>query len=176
MQKLTQVTLSGHASAFPLDEKAVSALQAYLDRAQARLAGSPDRDEVLRDLEQSIGDKLFAQMAGAGGVIQREAVLGVLEQIGNVEPVGAAALPFDAHLAPPPGRRRLCRIQEGQAFVGVCQGLSAYTSIRVDWVRSLFVILSVFTAGVPALIYLVLAFVLPVVHTQADYVASLENA
>ncbi len=51
-------------------------------------------------------------------------------------------------------------------FFGLCQGLSAYTSIDVDWMQSLFVILSVFTAGLPGLIYLVLAFVLPVVRTK----------
>ncbi len=143
-------------------------------RAQARLAGSLDRDEVLRDLEQSIGDKLAAQKSGV--VIQRDAVVAALDQIGMVEPVGAHEPATETHPAPPAGRRRLCRIQEGQQFVGVCQGLSAYTSIRVDWVRSIFVILSVFTAGLPALIYLVLAFALPVERTQADYVASLERS
>ncbi len=172
MQKLTQVTLSGHAAAFPLDEDAVAALQLYLDRAQVRLAGNPDRDEVLRDLEQSIGEKLAVQMAGGGQVIQRATLVGVLDQIGVVEPIGAAEAPPP----PPDGRRRLCRIQEGQQIAGVCQGLATYTSIRVDWVRTTFVLLSLVTAGVPALIYMALAVALPVVRTQADYVASLERA
>lgn len=109
-------------------------------------------------------------------MIQRDAVVAALDQIGMVEPLGAHEPATEPHLAPPAGRRRLCRIQEGQQFVGVCQGLSAHTSIHVDWVRSIFVILSVLTVGLPTLIYLVLAFVLPAERTQADYVASLERA
>jgi len=69
--------------------------------------------------------------------------------------------------------RRLCRIDEGKWFFGVCKGLAAYSSISVEWVRSIFVIVSVFTGGLPILIYLILAFVLPVVPTHADYDASL---
>jgi phage shock protein PspC (stress-responsive transcriptional regulator) len=71
--------------------------------------------------------------------------------------------------------RRLCRIEEGKWFFGVCQGLAAYSGISVEWVRSLFVIVSVFTGGIPVLIYLVLMFALPVVRTYDEYNASLHT-
>jgi len=42
-------------------------------------------------------------------------------------------------------------------------------------VRAIFVIVTVFTGGIPILIYLVLMFALPVVRTQDEYNASLHT-
>lgn len=155
---------------FQLDEDAYNVLRSYLDRARSRLRRDPGRDEVLRDLEQSIGEKL-AQLPGAGNrVINRREVESVLEQVGVVDTGNGEG----AKVEPPLDRpRRLCRIEEGQWFFGVCQGLAAYSSIKVEWVRSIFVILTVFTGGAAALIYLILMFALPLVHTHDEYVASL---
>jgi phage shock protein PspC (stress-responsive transcriptional regulator) len=175
MQTVMQVSLSGHASAFQLDEDAFRALQSYLDRARSRLRRDPDRDEILADLEQSIGVKLRARLNGEARVITRRDVDAVLEQVGTVEPGNGDANSGTASSAPFGRPRRLCRIEEGKWLTGVCEGLSAYASIRVDWVRALFVIVTVFTGGIPILIYLVLMFALPVVQTHAEYEASLHT-
>ena len=42
----------------------------------------------------------------------------------------------------------------------------------VDWVRSLFVLLAVFTAGGFVLVYIVMMFILPVVQTREEYVSA----
>lgn len=62
--------------------------------------------------------------------------------------------------------RRLHRIREGQKIAGVCTGLAAYSELDVAWVRTLFVLGTVFTAGLVGLIYIALAFILPVVATR----------
>ena len=171
MQTVIQVSLSGHSKAFQLEEEAYKALHAYLESARSRLKRDPDHEEVLRDLEQSIGEKLGQSLRAENRVISRKEVDVVLEEIGAVNAGnGDAADP--AQFGRP---RRLCRIEEGKWIFGVCQGLAAYSGIAVEWVRSIFVIVSVFTGGIPVLIYLALMFALPVVGTYDEYNASLRT-
>ena len=171
MQTVIQVSLSGHSKAFHLEEDAYRALQAYLDRARSRLKRDPDHDEVLRDLEQSIGEKLGQSLRPENRVISRKEIDVVLDEIGAVN-AGNGDTADTVQFGRP---RRLCRIEEGKWFFGVCQGLAAYSGISVEWVRSIFVIVSVFTGGIPVLIYLVLMFALPVVQTYDEYNASLRT-
>lgn len=172
MQTVIQISLSGHATSFALDEDAYRSLRAYLDRARSRLKRDPDRDEILRDLEQSIGDKLVNLLQAQARVVGRGEIESILDRVGAVDAGSADA---DARGAQPVRPRRLCRIEEGKWLFGVCQGLAAYSSIAVEWVRAIFVIVSVFTGGVPILIYLVLMFALPVVHSRDEYDASLHS-
>ncbi|MBI5960574.1 MAG: PspC domain-containing protein [Chloroflexi bacterium] len=57
--------------------------------------------------------------------------------------------------------QRLARSLTDRALGGVCGGLGSYIGINPWWVRSLFVILGLFTAGTGILIYLALWFMLP---------------
>ena len=171
MQTVIQVSLSGHSKMFQLEEEAYRSLQAYLERARSRLRRDPDHEEVLRDLEQSIGEKLGQSLRPENRVISRKEIDVVLDEVGAVNTGNG-----DAADATQLGRpRRLCRIEEGKWFFGVCQGLAAYSGIAVEWVRAIFVIVSVFTGGIPVLVYLVLMFALPVVPTYDEYNASLHT-
>ncbi len=172
MKTVIHVSLSGHLKTFQLEEEAYGALQAYLERARGRLRRDPDHEEVLRDLEQSIGEKLAKSLRGDDRVVSRKEVDVVLDEIGTVNTGNG-----DAAVEPTPFERlrTLCRIDEGKWLFGVCQGLAVYSGISVEWVRTIFIALSVFTAGVPILIYLVLAFVLPNVQSRAEYDAGLRT-
>ena len=64
--------------------------------------------------------------------------------------------------------RRLKRVREGQQIAGVCTGLAAYSEIDVDWVRTVFVLGTLVTAGVLGIVYIAMAFILPVAATPAD--------
>lgn len=57
--------------------------------------------------------------------------------------------------------QRLNRSLTDRVFGGVCGGLGGYIGVNSWWVRSLFVILGIFTAGTGVLIYLALWYVLP---------------
>ena len=57
MQKVVNISLNGIA--YQLEEPGYNELRTYLERAEARLADSPDRAEVMTDLEQAIGDGLL---------------------------------------------------------------------------------------------------------------------
>ncbi len=63
--------------------------------------------------------------------------------------------------------QRLTRNLTDRVLGGVCGGLGAYVGVSPWWVRALFVILGLFTAGTGVLIYLALWFILPA-QTLAD--------
>lgn len=164
MKNLVLITLSGHSASFKAEQDAYDALRQYLDRAKRSLQADPDHEEVLRDLEQSIGEKLAARLASAEQVLTLADINAVLAEVGPV------AGDSGAH-TPPKGRRRLVRIQEGQDILGICQGLSAYSDIDVDWIRTIFVGLALVTGGAFILVYFAAAFFLPVVATREEYFA-----
>jgi phage shock protein PspC (stress-responsive transcriptional regulator) len=68
--------------------------------------------------------------------------------------------------------RRLYRIQEGQEYFGVCQGMAAYSNIDVDMVRTIFILLALLSGGALILVYIALGFLLPVVPTYEDWLAA----
>ena len=168
MQKLTQISLSGHSVVFRANDDAYDVLWRYLERARLNLKDNPDHEEVLGDLEQSIGEKFLALLGSDEQVITIADVNSVLAEIGPVEPDNAE--PTLAKEAPRP-RRQLYRIKEGQDIFGVCQGLAAYADIPVDWLRLIFLVLATITGGLFILVYLAMAIYLPVVSTREEYVA-----
>lgn len=132
MKKVVQVTLSGHSATFQLDEDAGEALQAYLDRAKSRLGNDLDREEVLRDLEQSIAEKLARLPDTATRIVRRSEIDAVLEEIGAVDTgdVDPVAVEPD-----PDHRRRFYRIQQDSGLRASVQGLRpipAFASVGCD--------------------------------------------
>jgi phage shock protein PspC (stress-responsive transcriptional regulator) len=165
MNRTMLISLSGHAKQFRLEEGAYERLAQYLDRAAARLQGDPDRAEVLGDLERSIGERLGALIGSEDRLVTAADIDGVLEAIGAVE---TGHEPVSGEGRARPRSRRLQRVREGQQIAGVCTGLAAYSEIDVDWIRILFVLGTLVTAGILGLVYIALAFILPVAATRAD--------
>ncbi len=86
------------------------------------------------------------------------------EGIGGID---TGAEPSPAQTTAPTRTRRLQRIREGQQLAGVCAGLAAYSELDVDWVRTFFVLASLATGGIFGLVYIAMAFILPVAQTRA---------
>jgi|SRR3954452_976642 len=167
MDKTILVTLAGHDDQYRLEPDAFDRLARYLDGAAERLQDDPDRADVLGDLERSIGDKLVRTDPG-DRPITIAAIDAVLDAIGAVDTGRADEAAAAAAAATQPRRRRLVRVRDGQQMAGVCNGLAAYSEIRVDWVRTIFILATVATAGVFLIVYVAMAFILPVVETPAE--------
>ncbi len=56
---------------------------------------------------------------------------------------------------------RLERSATNRAISGVCGGLAEYLQVDATWIRLLFVIVAVFTAGIGVLAYIVLLILMP---------------
>lgn len=166
MNKVTTINLNGNA--YQLEEPGYEKLTAYLSGAKARLAGNPDQDEIVSDLEQAIADKLRRFLSGHKSVITAEEVATVIEEMGPVgveTPDGAPAAPKTK--AP----KRIYRIKEGAMIGGVANGLAAYLDIDVTIVRIVFLVLGLFTSGVFIFAYLVAWIIIPPAVTDADFAA-----
>ena len=163
MDKTIVIGLGGQPERYRLDEDAYDRLAQYLDRAAARLQDDPARSEVLGDLERSVGDKLTARLRSGDRIVTAADIDDVLEEIGAVD---TGHEPASDERSTRPRPRRLQRIREGQQIAGVCTGLAAYSELDVAWVRTLFILGTVFTAGLLALVYIALAFILPVAATR----------
>jgi phage shock protein PspC (stress-responsive transcriptional regulator) len=171
MNKVITINLGGNA--YQLEEGGYDALRAYLETATARLAGNPDRDEILSDIESAIADKFRALLARQKTVVEAKEVATVLAGMGPIEAdsdpakeagAGAASgagAPGETHSSAgsiPP--RRLYRIHEGAMLAGVCNGIAAYLNVDPTLVRLGFVFLTIFW-GTGLLVYIVLAIVIP---------------
>ena len=167
MKSAISIELDG--ATFALDEHAYHALRSYLDRAGERLGTHPDRAEVIAGLERSIAAKLRLRAQGAA-TIDEATMSAALKEVGRVD--GPA---LDGSAPQGPGRddgrrppRRLYRLREGHVLAGVCTGLAAYAAVDVNVVRILFILGAVFSGGTIALVYVVLAFVMPMALTEGD--------
>ena len=168
MRKVINIDLVGHPNPYRLHEDAYDALSGYLDQARSRLADDPDQAEVVADLERAIGAKLADRLGSDDRSLTLEDVTAVLEEVGSV---GADAGQPPPAYADRPRRRRLYRIREGQQIAGLCTGLAAYSEIDIAWIRTVFYALALVSAGLFFLVYLVVAFLLPVVPTREAWIA-----
>ncbi|MBE1877829.1 PspC domain-containing protein [Myceligenerans pegani] len=166
MESTKHMRLTGHADAFAVTHAAHERLLRYLAEARTALTADPDGDETIRDLEATLGDRLRAVLESSGGPVDDTQMARVLVETGPVQshhPVGD----------PSPGRPLRgpfwCRIEEGKWFGGICVGIAARGEFRLDWVRTVVVLLMLVTAGFIGLVYLALLLLLPRVETVEEY-------
>lgn len=180
MEKVVNISLNGIA--YQLEEPGYNQLRSYLERADARLKDSPDRAEIMADLEQAIGEKCRAVLGTHKTVVNIAEMERILQEMGPVQSAesttgetsaeaGTSDSMASAHVGPSP-RKRLFKIREGQMIMGVCNGLAAYINVDPTWVRIAAVLLTVFTSGVVFLIYIVLGFIIPYAETPEDRAAA----
>jgi phage shock protein PspC (stress-responsive transcriptional regulator) len=189
MNKVITINLGG--TAYQLEEQGYDALRAYLETAATRLQGNPDRDEILSDVEQAIGEKFRGLLGSHKTVVVTKEVEAVLLEMGPVEDgsnaggaaaeapevAGAAANattdadPAAGATAGPGPAKRLYKIRDGEMIAGVCNGLGAYFNIDPTIVRLAFVGLTV-VWGAGVLVYFVLALVVPTADTPEEKAAA----
>lgn len=82
MNKVVVVNLGG--SSYQLEELGYEKLSAYLERAQRSLQGNPDREEILADIEQSVGEKCRVLLGAHKNVVTAKELSHVLAEMGPV--------------------------------------------------------------------------------------------
>src|SRR5688572_11927937 len=178
MQKVVNNSLNGIA--YQLEEAGYNQLRSYLERAESRLKDSPDRTEVMNDLEQAIGEKCARVLGPHKTVVNEAEVAKIIEEMGPVESAeekAAGATPEGApeqaspYTGPQP-RKRLFNIREGAMWAGVCNGIAAYINVDVTWVRIAFALITIFSWGGMILVYIALAFIVPTAETAEDRAAA----
>jgi phage shock protein PspC (stress-responsive transcriptional regulator) len=160
METVQMISLNGVA--YKLETPGHEKLRGYLDAAARALANDPDRAEILKDLEQAIGEKCAKTLGQHKDVVTVAEIDRVLEDMGPVqaaEPASATVSSSgDGSRAAP---RKLYQIREGALVTGVCTGIAAYLNIDVTVVRVAFVVLTFLTGGFWILLYLVMMILVP---------------
>lgn len=179
------ITASLNLQPYFFEQDAFVQLEQYLRAAEEALALNPDREEVLRDLEQAIAERCQQSLKTGAGVISLAALAPILEEIGPVtDPTVAGAQantaspdPFttDAdHKSPGTAgqaqamRPPLEQISEGALLSGVCMGLARYFGIDVSLLRIAVIVLTLVSAGLAIGLYLFLMFLLPYAPVNLD--------
>jgi phage shock protein PspC (stress-responsive transcriptional regulator) len=85
----TVITISLNGNAYQIDAVGFDALRAYLQVAEQRLAGNPDQEEILADLEQAVADKCNRYLGPHKNVVSAGEITEVLREMGPVD--GGAA-------------------------------------------------------------------------------------
>ena len=157
------ITASLNRNAYQFEEDAYARLEAWLAEASARLAGDPDRTEILADLEQAIADQCTQRLRPHQQVVTLEELQPALDHVGRVETpdVGAAAAPEAPASAGAAAPLKLEQISQGAWISGVCLGLARYSGLDPTLVRALAVVLLFITGGGMILLYAVMMLMIP---------------
>jgi phage shock protein PspC (stress-responsive transcriptional regulator) len=174
MQKVITINLNGNA--YQIDERGYGALVAYLEQAEQKLAGNPDRAEILADLEQAIAEKCQRFLSAQKNVVTAAEVEQILAEMGPVERPHDQPAGGDGPVGDRPSAggapRRLYLIKDGAMVAGVCTGIAAFIGIDVTIIRIVFLVLVVLTKGFWALAYGALMFVIPSANTAEERAAA----
>jgi phage shock protein PspC (stress-responsive transcriptional regulator) len=158
-----------------VDERGYDALTGYLGQAEQKLAGNPDRAEILADLEQAIADKCRRFLNEQKTIVSGIEVEQILAEMGPVEHPSDPDPRGNAPNEPPRASgapRRLYLIKEGAMIAGVCTGIAAFFGIDATIVRIAFILLLLITRGFWVLAYGVLMFVIPSATTAEERAAA----
>ena len=164
MNKIITISLNGNA--YQVEEDGHQALHAYLQQAQTRLFDNPDKDEIVRDLEQAIADKFQRFLNVRKTVVTGEEVAQAIAEMGPVE--GAEEMPTEEKSDASSTPKKLYRMQQGAVFAGVANGMATYFDIDVTLVRVLFIFLAIFSGGVWIVAYIAMAIFIPRAETPQE--------
>lgn len=152
------ITVSLNRNAYQFERDAQQRLESYLDEANARLAGNPDRAEIVHDLEQAIADQCRKRMQNGQGVVTLLELEPALAEIGDVD------APPSESSADAKGREpgaSLQQVSQGAMISGICNGIAAAAKLDVTLVRVIAVVLLFATGGAMILLYAVLMLLVP---------------
>ena len=175
------INASVGATAFTFEVDAYDALDRYLASLSRYFAGSPDRAEIMHDIEARLAE-LFGGRSRRHAVLTLAAVEAAVATMGtpaDFDPVFSPSTPsattamtrYDSRHPARRTRKKLMRDPDDKKLGGVCSGVAAYLGIDDPlWVRIAFVA-SVVTLGVPLVIYFLLWAIMPVARTAGDKLA-----
>ncbi len=181
MNKILNINLGGHA--VTIDDDAYEYLKSYLENIRRRFKESDGRDEIIRDVEDRLGE-LVNQYKGNNIIVMLPHVESAIEVMGKPEDFGGESEPNSASdtggtsantgSASNSGTggmvfgqqvktgKRLFRDENDAVISGVCSGLASYFGISEPlWMRLVFVLLGIISMGFWVPVYILLMIIVP---------------
>ncbi len=176
MNKVFTINLGGYP--FTIDEDAYSYLDKYLKAIHRHFKKSEGYEEITSDIESRLAE-LFQESMGSRKIVTMKDVNHSVAIMGKPEDFGVEEemLDNDEPLTTKnkysfrPGKR-LFRDPDEEVIAGVCSGIAAYVGISDPlWIRLVFIVLAISSAGFGILVYGILWAVLPQATTAGDRLA-----
>lgn len=176
MNKILNINLGGYA--LTIDDDAHEYLQSYLDSIKRRFSESDGRDEIMRDVEMRLGE-LITQYMGNHTIVMMPHVESAVQIMGKPEDFGGD----DASAAAPKNEKssgaifgnaiktgkKIFRDENDAVISGVCSGLSTYFGLHDPlWMRLIFVLLALVSAGFWVPIYLLMWIIVPPARSASE--------
>ena len=168
MNKTININLAN--TFFHIDETAYEVLKSYLKKLEKAFQKTQGKEEILRDIEVRIAELFQERKQSKEQVISIEDVESVIETLGQPEDFITDTEEdikesFKENRNP---NRKLYRDPDDKYIGGVASGLGYFFGIDTSWIRILWLVFSLFSAGTLILIYLVLWIVIPEAKTTAE--------
>jgi phage shock protein PspC (stress-responsive transcriptional regulator) len=159
------ITIALNGKAYTLEIPGHEKLRVYLDAASRTLEHDPDRDEILKDLEQALGEKCAASLREGQETVSAADIERILAEMGPVESAAAAQpapeTSATSTAAPRRAPKKFYILRDEAKVSGVCAGIAAYLGLDAVIVRIAFVLLTLFTTGFWILVYFGLLLFVP---------------
>jgi phage shock protein PspC (stress-responsive transcriptional regulator) len=169
MNKTVNINLAGIF--FHIDEDAYAKLQHYIDAIKRSLANTHGQDEIIADIEARIAELFAEKIINERQVISNKEVDEIIVIMGQPEDYMVDEEIFEDQPRYSNSRtsgKQLFRDTEHSYVGGVSSGLGHYLGIEANWVRLLWIILSIASSGAFILIYIALWIFVPEAKTTAD--------
>ncbi len=166
MKKTLTVNIGGIV--FYIDDDAFGILNDYLEEIGKFLKHSPNRDEIVADIENRIAEILRDRKRNENEAVNKDDVGYVIELLGQPGEFGEENEKRDYSYQRPAGnKKRLYRDVDEKMIGGVCSGLGKYFHIDPVIVRIIFVV-AILLSGASFLAYLILWIVVPPAITPEE--------
>lgn len=164
MNKTININLAGLF--FHIDEDAYQRLQRYLAAVRKSFAGTSGADEIMSDIESRIAELFLEKRANDQQVISITHVEEVINIMGQPEDYEVDEEIFEEQTSQRKYRstgrnKQLFRDTQNGYVGGVASGMSYYLGIDAVWVRVIWVLITLFSAGWTIPIYILFWVLVP---------------
>ncbi|MTI40641.1 PspC domain-containing protein [Fulvivirga lutimaris] len=173
MKKNISINISGII--FHIEEDAFDRLKAYLDSINRYFSTFDDSQEIIADIESRIAEIFLSKLSEDKQVITTDDVEALIATMGSISDFQAVEDPElddstgeeqqsksqSSEKAYSNGSKKLFRDEKRKIVGGVCAGIAHYFSIDALWVRLLFTIILLGSAGFILIAYFVMWAVIP---------------
>lgn len=172
MNKTVNINLAGVF--FHIDEDAYAKLQNYLESIKRSLTNTQGKDEIMADIEARIAELFSEKIKNDRQVISSREVDEIILVMGQPEDYMLDEEMFEDESSSASSRstgKKLFRDTESSWVGGVSSGLGHYMGIDPNYLRIIWVLLTIFSTGAFILIYIALWIFVPEAKTTADKLA-----
>ena len=166
MNKTININLA--STFFHIDENAYEILKIYLNKLEKAFTKSKGKEEILRDVEVRIAELFQERKKNSDYVINKEDVKGVIEILGQPKDFVGEEEELEEEPQTHTASRKLFRDPDDRYIGGVASGIGYFFGIDTTWIRLLWLLFGLFSAGTITLIYIVLWILVPEAKTTAD--------